>query len=603
MHNIIVGKLISLPIAILILLILFGCSKKTIILKSVDLFTDIYTDKSRYTPGESVQVYVNLFNSTDELQSGKVNLKLKYIDQMIMNIDPQEVTMEIGERTSLTFNFIPPKADYKGYIIEASFIKNETVVDVYSSAVDVSSDWTKYPRYGYLVSYGKKSQGMIDSIMADLNKYHINGLQFYDWQYKHEKPLPLNENLEPLEKWLELSNREVYASTVSGYIDAAHAHNMMAMNYNLLFGTYDNPEIEGVNLEWGLFTDQNGEHIDYHPLPNEWQSSKLLLMNPFNTDWQNFIFEQEQIALTKMNFDGWHVDQLGYRGDRYDYQGNKIDLEASYIDLLNNAKNHLNTRLIFNAVDGYAQDRIARELPVDFLYQEVWTPQKYSDLKRIIDNGFDKTDNQKSMILAAYMNYGKRNNPGSFNMHSILLTNATIFASGGAHLELGDTGMLSSEYFPSNNLKMSLELKQRLRRYYDFLVAYQNLLRDNVSPAMARIEIDQVKTSSLGMKDAVWYFGKEKDNYQIFHLINVLGNDVDWRDDEQDKIAPQILENVEVKIYINDDVKKVLLASPDNFEGLTLSLDFKNEISNDGEKYISFILPSLEYWDMIILEK
>ncbi|MDK2814391.1 MAG: dextranase [Thermoanaerobacter sp.] len=36
---------------------------------------------------------------------------------------------------------------------------------------------------------------------------------------------------------------------------------------------------------------------------------------------------------------------------------------------------------------------------------------------------------------------------------SVRLTDATIFAAGGDHIKLGDTGMLSKEYFPSANLK------------------------------------------------------------------------------------------------------------------------------------------------------
>ncbi len=597
MHNDVFGKIIILPIGILILILLFGCTKKTeTTYNPVDILSDVYTDKSRYSPGETVKVMVDLYNLSDEVQTGNVDITLKYINQTITKLTPQAVTLNAKERNNLTFEFEAPAADFKGYILEANFMKEDTSVDIYSSAVDVSSDWSKFPRYGYLVSYGKKSDVLIDKTILDLSKYHINGLQFYDWQYKHHLPLPLDENGDPLEKWPELSNRDVYSSTVKGYIDAMHERNMMAMNYNLLFGTYDHPEQDDVNLDWGLYTDQNGQNIDFHPLPSDWQSSKILLMNPSDSGWQDYIFNQEDIAITEMGFDGWHVDQLGYRGPRYDKSGNQVDLESSYVEFLQKAKNDLNTRLVFNAVDGYAQSRIARDVAVDFLYQEVWSPKKYSDLKKIIEDGFRYAN--KSTILAAYMNYEKRDRTGTFNTHSVLLTNATIFASGGAHLELGDTGMLSSEYFPSDNLRMSLDLQSRLRKYYDFLVAYQNLLRDDLTNDMIRVEIDDVTASSLGMRDSVWYFGKAKDNYNIIHLINVLGNEVDWRDDEQDKKAPQVLENVELKIYTNEPIKNVLLASPDFNEGLPINLDFKKE-----GNYISIILPKLEYWDMIVLEK
>lgn len=598
MQNLVTERIITLSIIMVLIILLTGCIKeKSVKPDNISIFTDVYTDKSRYAPGETVSVYVDLYNNTDQIQTGNVNIRLKYLGYTIYLSDNQEVSLDGKKKTQMTFTFVAPNPDFTGYVLEASFLKGETIVDKHTSAVDVSSDWSKFPRYGYLVSYGLKPLTMIESTLDDLNKYHINGLQFYDWQWKHHMPLPIQDG-KPLEKWQELSNRDVYLSTIQGYIDEAHKRNMMAMNYNLLFGTYDHPEADGVSLEWGLFVDAEGRNIDYHGLPTNWQTSRLLIMNPANKDWQNYIFTQEAQAINTLNFDGWHVDQLGYRGPRYDKYGNIVDMEAGYVDLLINAKDTINTRLVFNAVDGFGQSRLAKEVPVDFLYQEVWTPKRYYELKQIIDKGFMDTNYQKSTVLAAYMNYGKRDKPGLFNKHAVLLTNATIFASGGAHLELGDTGMLSSEYFPSNNLKMSLELKTSLRSYYDFLVAYQNFLRDNVRPSNTRLEINGVKTSVLGLKDTVWYFAKTKDNYQIIHLINILDNEDDWRDDEADKKAPPILEHVEVKLYLQDEVKKLYLASPDNDTITPIELTFTRKAD-----YISFTLPRLEYWSMLVVEK
>ncbi|NLG82600.1 MAG: dextranase [Bacilli bacterium] len=598
MQNLVTERIITLSIIMVLIILLTGCIKeKPAKPDNISIFTDVYTDKSRYAPGETVSVYVDLYNNTDQIQTGNVNIRLKYLGYTIYLSDNQEVSLDGKKKTQMTFTFVAPNPDFTGYVLEASFLKGETIVDKHTSAVDVSSDWSKFPRYGYLVSYGLKPLTMIESTLDDLNKYHINGLQFYDWQWKHHMPLPIQDG-KPLEKWQELSNRDVYLSTIQGYIDEAHKRNMMAMNYNLLFGTYDHPEADGVRLEWGLFVDAEGRNIDYHGLPTNWQTSRLLIMNPANKDWQNYIFTQEAQAINTLNFDGWHVDQLGYRGPRYDKYGNIVDMEAGYVDLLINAKDTINTRLVFNAVDGFGQSRLAKEVPVDFLYQEVWTPKRYYELKQIIDKGFVDTNYQKSTVLAAYMNYGKRDKPGLFNKHAVLLTNATIFASGGAHLELGDTGMLSSEYFPSNNLKMSLELKTSLRSYYDFLVAYQNFLRDNVRPSNTRLEINGVKTSVLGLKDTVWYFAKTKDNYQIIHLINILDNEDDWRDDEADKKAPPILEHVEVKLYLQDEVKKLYLASPDNDTITPIELTFTRKAD-----YISFTLPRLEYWSMLVVEK
>ena len=70
-----------------------------------------------------------------------------------------------------------------------------------------------------------------------------------------------------------------------------------------------------------------------------------------------------------------------------------------------------------------------------------------------------------------------------FNTPAVLLADATIFASGASHIELGDgSRMLSSEYFPADTkFAVSPELSMQLRHYYDFLTAYENVLRYQVA--------------------------------------------------------------------------------------------------------------------------
>ena len=58
-------------------------------------------------------------------------------------------------------------------------------------------------------------------MVSRLSRYHINGLQFYDWQDEHDKPLAGTRE-EPAEKWQDIAKRDVYAKTVSGYIEALH---------------------------------------------------------------------------------------------------------------------------------------------------------------------------------------------------------------------------------------------------------------------------------------------------------------------------------------------------------------------------------------------
>src|SRR5690606_36450192 len=130
-----------------------------------------------------------------------------------------------------------------------------------------------------------------------------------------------------------------------------------------------------------------------------------------------------------------------------------------------------------NAVDQYAQEKIL-ETPVDFAYTEVWSREQYQDLVQAILENYEASEGELNAVLAAYMNYEAQS--GTFNTPAVLLADAVIFAFGGSHLELGEH-MLSSEYFPNTKLSMEPGLKASVKEYYDFLTAYQNLLRDGGS--------------------------------------------------------------------------------------------------------------------------
>lgn len=594
------------------LIMLFGCNNSKVDnnnnkgVKTMNIIQDIYPDKSRYNPEDPVSIHVQLNNTEDTEITGDVLLDVYYLNQHIFSTGTTSpVTLKSGETKSLDLTLDLPESDFKGYIIEVKFQQDKKIVDALTTAVDVSSDWSKFPRYGYVVDYNQKSETEVETIIKNLSKYHINGIQFYDWQYKHQDPVPFDEEGNVKSQWLDIANRKVYANTVRLLIEKAHDQNMMAMNYNLIFGTYEDAEDDGVNLDWGLYVDQDGNQIDYHPLNSNWQTSKILLMNPKNKEWQNYIFEKERRTMEVFDFDGWHVDQLGDRGTRYTKDGQEVNVIDAYIDFLHAAKEKIDKKFVFNTVDTYGQHDVAAKAPVDFVYTEVWGSKTYYALQRIIKDAFKESNNEKAIILAAYMNYGKRDQQGFFNTPAILLMDAVVFASGGHRIELGDTGMLSSEYFPSNNIAMTADLKAKLRNYYSFSVAYQNFLRDNIEDIQSTVTISDekgnVRVSRIGNRDTVWYFARQKGNLEFLHLINLLGNENDWRDDEMTKNEPTKLENIIVKYYTDKDVKQVSVASPD-FELIKpFGLDFTASEDAEG-KFITFELPSLEYWDMVIIE-
>ena len=580
----------------------FEADKAVKIIDKGKLLSDVYTDKARYNPKDSVNITIELDNKLNSNYSGKLNVYYKNLNK---TIGTKEIKVEIkkGEKKSINIAWNPPADDFKGYMIEVYAFKGINVIDSRNTAVDVSSNWDRFPRYGYVAEYPKREKGETEKIIDNLNKYHINGLQFYDWQNKHHKPIPDTKD-NTYSVWKDIANRDVYYDTVKNYIDAAHSKNMKAANYNLIYGAYTDYKQDGVKPEWGIYKDSEHNEQDMHQLPSGWASS-IDVFNPANRDWQNYIFNEEKKANKLLNFDIFHMDTLGGRGLVYDYEGKEVDLPSTYTEFANNAKKTLGTGIVFNTVNRYGLEYIAKS-DVDFLYSELWPSENkdYNSLKETVDIGYELTGGKKNTVIAAYMNYGSADSKGEFNENSVRLCDAAIFAAGGDHIELGDTGMLCKEYFPNKNLTMTDSLKASMRNYYDFITAYENLLRDNVSEKNNKIQLQDIKTSNNGKADTVWTYAKGKEGYDVIHMINLLGYKwTGWRDDGANYDPPELKKNIKLKYYIKDDeIKGVYLASPDLMGGKSEKLKY-NVKEENGERYLEIYIPELQYWDMVYIEK
>lgn len=251
-----------------------------------------------------------------------------------------------------------------------------------------------------------------------------------------------------------------------------------------------------------------------------------------------------------------------------------------------------------NAVDQFGQATIS-EGPVKFLYTEVWSEHPgYMSLKQIIDHNNRLSNHTLNTVLAAYINYELSNTPGQFNTPGVLFANAVIFAAGGAHISLGEN-MLSKEYFPHQNLQLTSELENKLINYYDFLVAYQNLLRDGAQETKLNINTDsEYKILTMPAIGNIWAFSKHKDQRDIIHLINFThAKHLRWNDTDGDQSEPPVLEDLTLSVSIDRAVHNVWYATPDSHYGSAIALPFTQD-----EGVVTFILPSLEYWDMVVLE-
>lgn len=538
----------------------------------------LLTDKAAYQPDEPVQFRAN------KAAPESAMIRYRHLNETIAEVP----------FSGTTWTWQPPSTDFKGYLAEVYSIQEGKEILHGTVAVDVSSDWTKFPRYGFLSKFGTNEP--ISTVFADLNRYHINGLQFYDWHYKHHQPLALNGS-QPAATWQDIINRTISFQTVKAYIDAAHEKGMAAMMYNLAFGATKTGEADGVQPAWYLYKDASTTIRDKHSLPQPPFVSDIFLLDPGNSGWQDYLADRNQEVYDHLAFDGFHIDQLGDRGNLYNAQGAAVNLSNRYKPFVEAMKaRHPDKVYAFNAVNQYGQGGIATS-PVDFTYTEVWGPNdRYENLATILHTNM-VFGQGKGTVLAAYMNYDLADRTGTFNTPAVLLTDAVIFAFGGSHLELGEH-MLGKEYFPNNNLSMSNELKERLVDYYDFLVAYQNVLREGGAFSHPTVTGHPDLAAWPAAPGKIAVVGRDLGNRRSIQLINFSGiTDLNWRDNAGNKPAPTKVSNINLSFTEARQVANIWWASPDVDGGRSQTLSF----TQTGNQ-VSFSLPSLAYWNLVVME-
>lgn len=507
----------------------------------------------------------------------------------------------------------PRWQDDEGYLVQG-FVQSGSTVEssIGQTAVDVSSQWTKFPRYGFVSEYPQMSNTDMTNELNELNAFHIDGLQFYDWQWKHDVPLAGSVS-HPANSWLDIAGRTNYRQTVLDLIQTGHQLGMESFNYNLLYGAWAGYQTDGSGIKpaWGLYSDMGGNLQVSVNMPSGWSTTAIDVFNPSNPAWRQYILGQEAKVFKIYPFDGWQVDQLGNQGTVFDAKGNPVDVETSFAPFLNDAVATLHKQVIFNDVGGYGLSSVVPDSRESVAYVEAWPSSgqvTLDDLQNTIDN-IDSLG-KKSPVLAAYLNSDYANsfssqNPGYFNEPGVLLADATIFASGGDHIELGDNlQMLNAPYFPNHNLVMDNSLPGRLLSYYNFMVAYENLLRGSLKHTAHAVVLKGITTSPDGSARTVWAFSKANQRYDVLQLINLMKvSDTFWQDADGTQPAPKTLHQVSAKYYVGQEqVKGVFLASPDENGGASQALRYSTGHDSKG-KFIQFTLPSLHYWDMVYLVK
>ncbi len=540
--------------------------------------SDVYPDKAQYRPGETVITIIEVSNKSDEDMPAKLQVHFVHLATQT-SLSEQTIILKRTIKQTFTVEWVPPsEGSLKGYGVDVYlYDQKEHLLDEASTAFDVAATWTLSPRYGFLSDFSPNERNSSDRLLA-MSKFHINAVQFYDWMYRHDTLLPLQE------EFTDPSGRRLSLRTVQRKIILAHQYNMAALAYTAIYGA--SKEFYLRHEDWALYqsTDQ----------PYTFGEDYLYIMNPaVGSPWQTHLLEQFTEVLQDTDFDGIHIDQYGAPRSGFDSAGERVEMAEAFPAFIDAAKETLtkvksDAGIVFNAVNNWPIQAVA-PAKQDIVYIEVWPPNvTYADLGKIIKQG-RLLSKGKMVVLAAYI-------PPSQEI-SVRLADAVIFANGAFHVEIGElNGMLSDPYFPKHQL-MSLRLQNTMRDYYDFVVRYEEVLNDGVRETDINVSLRGIPTADYGKPNTVWVIARERLGYTMINLVNLIGVSASWKDDQG--APPSVLTDITIELSSVSprSIECIHLASPDFKQGRAVLLDFERTTNS-----MKFMIPRLDYWDLIVVK-
>ena len=143
--------------------------------------------------------------------------------------------------------------------------------------------------------------------MQSLARYHINGLQFYDWMYRHEQLLTDTDPYTDL--WSTVPHS---IKTIDAMINSAHQYSIAAMPYTTVYAS--SMAFFKQHPDWAIF-DLTGKPLFFG-------GNMMAYMDPRpGSPWTVHLLDQFDQVMQKTAFDGIHLDQYGDPKTGYDAQG------------------------------------------------------------------------------------------------------------------------------------------------------------------------------------------------------------------------------------------------------------------------------------------
>jgi dextranase len=552
---------------------------------------DFYPDRASYTPGEPVHVLLVVKSKA----STRVTVMLRLVHlhtQVASHQDSHDLAA--GESTLRLPLTLPPQS-FRGYGVELELRDAEGMaVTTAATALDVLDDWTQAPRYGFMSDFNPGDPFTAVTVQA-LARYHVNVVQFYDWMWRHYILMP------PSDDFTDALGRSLSLRTVREKVDACRGQGMAALGYAAVYGA--EPEYALKHPDQMLY-DASGQPYSIEKL--------FYVMNIHQGNpWRAKILKEMARAVREVPFDGLHLDQYGFPKNNAFGPGphpKPYDLAEDFPPFVDDARVAVrqarhDSRVIFNCVDNWPIQTVAPTTQ-DATYVEVWPPYTdYLDLQTLIQEA-RRLAPSKQVILAAYLTplLGAIDDALRPAETATRLASAAIWANGGFHLLLGErNGALCDPYYPKY-ATLWPDFAKVMRRYYDFVVRYENLLSDK-QMVMVKDDTAVRLSGTQGSADAqagtVWTIWRSLPGMRTLSLINLTtAADPRWNVAKPDVHA---LHDLRLDLAVGGRVSAIHVTSPDGPDLALRPLHFAAHGEGSATR-VSVTVPALEYWTLIVVE-
>ncbi|APZ33383.1 hypothetical protein BOH66_03135 [Microbacterium aurum] len=451
------------------------------------------------------------------------------------------------------------------------------------TAVEVTADPCSRLRYGFVASYepGKDVQSVVDLA----RRLHLNGIQFYDWAYRHADLLGGGEQYD------DALGQRITLDTVRELVRALRGAGAASYGYAAVYAV--GPE------EWPQWRQHALLRPDGEPYA---LGDFLFILDPAAPAWLEHFTEDLRASVERVGFDGFHLDQYGYPKHAATPDGAVLDVADSFVRLVEAVRGRLpESRLIFNNVNDFPTWDTG-SAPQNAVYIEPWKPVLTLDALADVAQRARSVAGGKPVVLAAYQHVYDHS-PAEAADRATALTMATLLSHGTTQLLVGEHGRLLVDPYYVRNHEAEPDTLEFLARWYDFAVEHDELL---LAPGVVDVTASYVGdynddldvayqdavVSETAVAGSVWRRVVRADDSLVVHLINLVGQqDTLW---DAPRLAPAAVGDGELRFrFVRGRRPRVRVADPDGSARLV-----EVPVRIDGNHAVA-TLPPLHIWQVV----